>query len=124
MFSDEDIERAIFSRGAAIFLGLAAALSIWAIVFYFWDIDLAHLSRSEFEALSWGGAAAALGVAALLAGMWLYWVKFDRSSRRARRIWFFVLLIGFHYGALAYYFFVYVPAVRRRFLEREGSATS
>jgi hypothetical protein len=124
MFSDEEIERTMLGRGAAIFLGLTAALSIWAIVLYFWDINLAQLSRSQFEAISWGGAAAAIGVAFLLAGMWLYWIKFDRSSKRARRIWFFVLLIGFHYGALPYYVFVYLPAVRRRFLEREGRATS
>ena len=48
----------MLGRGATIFLGLTAALSIWAIVLYFWDINLAQLSRSEFEAISWGGAAA------------------------------------------------------------------
>ncbi len=51
----------MLGRGATIFLGLTAALSIWAIVLYFWDINLTQLSRSEFEAISWGGAAAPIG---------------------------------------------------------------
>lgn len=117
MLSETEVNRALLSRTAAMFLGLAAALSVWAIMLRYWDLDWYHLSIVEREALSWGGAAAAVGVATLLLGMWLFWLKCDRSSKRVRRIWFFVLLIGLPFGALPYYLFVYLPAVRRHQLE-------
>ena len=124
MLSENEVNRALLSRTAAILLGFAAVLSVCAIMLRYWDFDWYQLSIVQREALSWGGAAAAVGVATLLLGMWLFWVKCDRSSERARRIWFFVLLIGLPFGALPYYMFVYLPAVRRHQLEPGGGSKS
>ncbi len=60
---------------------------------------------------------AILGTIAILSlwiGMWLYWIRLDGSGIWAKRAWFFVLLVGFWYGAVPYYFFVYRPQVTRR----------
>jgi hypothetical protein len=50
----------------------------------------------------------------LMLGMWRYWVRLDDSVGAWKRIWFFVLLLGFCYGSCAYYFLVYLPQVVRK----------
>lgn len=121
MIADLDIKRAFTNRVAPIFFGFSAALTILGIILtYFWEIDLTRLSRVQLEALNWSGAAAAFGIFSLWAGMWLFWVKCDPSSKRARRIWFFILLIGMFGGALAYYFIVYVPSVTTGLVDNQG----
>jgi hypothetical protein len=111
---DLDCHRLLFTWRAVILLGIAAGLSVGAIVLVNANLHLNELSTPEREALSCAGAAAALGVASLLAGMWLYWIKCDPSSRRWKTIWFFALLLGLPYGAVPYYLFVYLPAVTHK----------
>jgi hypothetical protein len=62
-----------------------------------------------------GGVLGVLGPIAvffLWLGMWRYWMKLDRSKGPVKRVWFVIMLIGFWYGSILYYFFVYRPQVR------------
>jgi hypothetical protein len=63
----------------------------------------------------WGifGVLLPISVFFLWGGMWSYWMRCDPSSRLARRIWFAILLIGFWYGSILYYAFVYLRTRRR-----------
>jgi hypothetical protein len=47
-------------------------------------------------------------------GMWRYWMRLDRSKALRKRMWFVILLIGFEYGSVLYYFCVYRPQVISR----------
>jgi hypothetical protein len=47
-------------------------------------------------------------------GMWRYWMRLDRSKALTKRMWFVILLIGFEYGSVLYYFCVYPPQVIAR----------
>lgn len=114
ILSDIECHRLLYSWRAVILLGISALLSVGTIVLL-WSLKLhlVELSRPEREALSFAGAAGALGIMSLLMGMWLYWAKCDTSSRPLKAIWFFALLLGLPYGAVPYYLFVYLPAVMR-----------
>lgn len=57
------------------------------------------------------------GLFCIWIGMWVYWV-YSASSAGAKRAWFFVLLIGFWYGSVIYYFFSYrAEVIRKREME-------
>ena len=112
--SDLDYHRLLLNWKAAILLGISAVLSLGAIVLINVHLNWNGLSSPEWQALSFAGAAAAVGVVSLLAGMWIYWAKCDDSSKRSRTLWFLALFLGFSYGAIPYYLFVYIPAVRGR----------
>ena len=111
--SESTTRRILLTRSAAVFLGIAVIPSVWGIILSRLDLHLERLSPADFKAISWSGATAALGTGLLLAGMWAFWLKCDNSSRRTRTIWFFALLLGLPYGAIPYYFFVYLPALFR-----------
>jgi hypothetical protein len=124
MSTELDVKRILVSRNAAVFLGASAALSVLALVLRYWNIDSARLTTGQLEALSWSGAAAAFGMASLLFGMWVFWVKCDTSSKATRRVWFFILLIGMPAGALPYYFVVYLPCIKRRLMDSQRGHNS
>jgi hypothetical protein len=64
--------------------------------------------------LSIVGAAGAIGFFSLFVYMGFFWLKCDTSSKRIRAFWFVIILLGITYGSLiAYYSFVYLPAVVR-----------
>jgi hypothetical protein len=113
MFGSLDYDRLFLRWKTAALFGIAAALSLGAIVFRSTDIDFNALSHPTLVALSLLGAAVAIGGFSLLIGMWFFWVKCDASPRWQRVGWFFILLFGFFYGAVLYYFVVYVPKVRK-----------
>jgi hypothetical protein len=62
-------------------------------------------------------AAGVLGVVGTIAsfflwlGMWRYWMRLDTSKPMMKRLWFVILLIGFEYGSVLYYFCIYRPQV-------------
>jgi hypothetical protein len=60
------------------------------------------------------GVAGPIALFFLWLGMWRYWVRLDRSTPAKKRIWFAILLVGFWYGSILYYFFVYRPQVLGR----------
>jgi hypothetical protein len=47
-------------------------------------------------------------------GMWRHWMRLDTSKALTKRMWFVILLIGFEYGSVLYYFCVYRPQVIAR----------
>lgn len=122
ILSDLDCRRFLLNWKAMILLGISAVLSVGAIVLINVNLHWNELSMSARQALSFAGVGAAVGAVSLLVGMWLYWLKCDASPRRTRILWFFVLLLGLSYGAIPYYLFVYIPAVRQKLGKVKGAA--
>jgi len=54
------------------------------------------------------GVAGGLSIPFLWVGMWSYWLRVDRSTRKLKRLWFFVLLVGFWYGSILYFLLKYL----------------
>lgn len=76
------------------------------------------------DATLWGnvllgilGVVGALSVFFLWAGMWRYWLRIDVSTRASKRLWFYILLVGFWYGAILYFLlkYLWVDRMSRRF---------
>jgi hypothetical protein len=121
--SDFDWPRVLYTRTAAILLGIAALFSILAVIITHSNVDPSKLSPEMSEAVSWAGAAAAFGFFPLLICMGFFWLRCDESSKVNRTIWFVLLLVGFAYGTqIAYYAIVYLPAVLRRVRDHEIEA--
>ncbi len=57
---------------------------------------------------------ATAGLLLLWLAMWTYWFRLDHSKRFPKAVWFLLLLVGFWYGSLAYYFFAYLPQTSRK----------
>jgi small-conductance mechanosensitive channel len=123
IITDSEAERLLLNRKAAVILGVASVLSACAIVMLrFSNLNLAAMSPAERERVSWLGALLAPGVACLLAGMLLFWLKCDASSRLSRTIWFVLVFVGMGFGTqIAYYAIVYLPTVRKK-LSNHGNA--
>jgi hypothetical protein len=68
------------------------------------------------------GVLSGLGAFFIWSGMWRFWSRLDQSSRFARRVWFFMLLIGLWYGAVLYFVLVYMRSPRTSFAEHRGDA--
>ena len=113
MFGRLDYDRLFFRWKTAALFGIASALSLAAIVLRYTEINFSALSRPALVGLSLLGAAVAFGAFSLLVGMWFFWVKCDASPRWQRAVWFVILLFGFFYGAVLYYFVVYLPEVKK-----------
>jgi len=110
-----DWPRILFTRSAPYLLGAAAVLNIWLVILIYVEPSPASSVENFFFGI--GGAAAAVGFFALLVPMWFFWLRCDHQPRWRKAVWFFLLLLGFSFGAIPYYLAVYLPAVRRR---REG----
>lgn len=64
-----------------------------------------------------GGTVGVVGPIALFFlwfGMWRYWVRFDTSGSRSRKVWFVILLVGLWCGSVLYYLLVYRPQISSR----------
>lgn len=107
--------RILFTRIAAVLLGIASAFAVPAVAIIHSDTDLDKLSPVTQEALSITSAAGAFGFIALLICMGFFWLRCDPSPRQWRAVWFVILLAGFAFGSpIVYYLLVYLPAVRKR----------
>ena len=60
------------------------------------------------------GMLAAYGSVLIWLGMWSYWARFDCANRRIKGVWLLVLLFGFFFGSVLYFFFVYIPQVTQQ----------
>ena len=69
-----------------------------------------------WQRIVWGilGILGGLSILFLWSGMWRYWVRLDDSRPAMKRLWFFILLVGFWYGSCLYYLFVYRSQVMGR----------
>jgi hypothetical protein len=63
------------------------------------------------------GAAGASGSILLSKGMRAFWKRYDTSSERARRFWYWVMTLSVGLGCAPYYHLVYRPQVEGRVLE-------
>lgn len=113
MISRLNYNRFFFSWKMAVLFGVATGLSVVAIVLRYTEIDFDSLSHTALVGMSILGAAVALGVGTLLVGMWFFWVKCDASPKWQRAMWFVILLFGFFYGAVLYFFVAYLPEVTK-----------
>jgi hypothetical protein len=110
-----DRQQFLFTRRATVVFGVAAVLSLGAVIMMHIDLILDPLSRLNRAAHLAAGVAAAVGFVSLLVGMCSFWLNYDISSKLNRTVWFVVLLLGAPYGSqIAYYAFVYLPAVEKR----------
>jgi hypothetical protein len=100
----------LISRRTTILFFVSAVLVI-ALTPVFRGMDTTNLTF--WQRLPWGilGIVGPIGLFFLWLGMWRYWVRLDRSSTWMKRIWFLVMLIGFWWGSVLYYFFAYLPQV-------------
>ena len=113
-FPGLDRQQFLFTRRATVVFAVAAALSLGAVIMMHIDLILDPLSRMNRVAHLVAGVATAIGFFSLLVGMCNFWLNCDISSKLNRTVWFVVLLLGAPYGSqIAYYAFVYLPAVER-----------
>ena len=104
-----------FRSSLALYLfGIAAANILIVTAFLGGFPSAVHYLSTVYHGL-WliTGGISALGMLFLWVGMWRYWILYDDSNVYAKRRWFLVLLVGFWYGSCLYYFFAYLPQVRR-----------
>lgn len=112
--SDLDWPRILYTRRAAILLGIASVLSIFTLVIIRSNVDADKLSPVAGIAFNATAAVSPAGSFALTICMAFFWLRCDSSSKAWRKVWFFVLLFGFFFGsAVVYYAVVYLPAVRK-----------
>jgi hypothetical protein len=105
-------DRLLSRRFAKLFF--LSAILVIALTPVFAGVDTTKMSF--WRRLPWGllGVFGPIGLLFLWFGMWRYWVRIDNSEAGAKRLWFFVLLIGFWWGSALYCFFVYLPQVFRK----------
>jgi hypothetical protein len=71
----------------------------------------ANWIRLPWEAL---GFLVPIGVLFLFFGMLRYWIRIDNSGVWTKRLWLVILLVGFWWGSIPYYYFVYLAQIIRR----------
>ena len=121
--SHDERKAFLYSRGARAWLGAAAALTIGAATIMHSDLSSETFGTLNHKVLAGFAVVCAVGYVCLLAGMAIFWRKYDESSKTSRTLWFAVLLLGFAYGSqVAYYAFVYWPAVTRRLRDPRAEA--
>jgi hypothetical protein len=88
---------------------VCSVLVIAMIPIFRGTVDASNLSF--WGRLHWGflGMFGTIGLFFLWLGMWWFWAKLDHSNVWIKRAWFLVLLFGFWYGSILYYFGGYLP---------------
>src|ERR1700730_3299416 len=106
VFLDKFRDDWIVSRQAAP-LFLVALLFVLAVTpFLFGLVDLTNPNIGMKLGYGIVGVVGPVALFFLWFGMWRFWMRLDRSRARSKRVWFAILLIGFWYGSILYYFFV------------------
>ena len=109
---------------ALVWLLLPAAVSLTVIMAFSLIASLVLGPSSDFNFLEWlprpvyvavlaWGIYTGIGAVALWFAMWVYWGFMERSSYLVRAMWFFVLLLGMHLGALAYLLYLWIKGILR-----------
>ena len=111
----------LISRRISMLFFLSALL-VLAMTPIFQGVDTTKMTF--WHRLPWGilGIVGPFGMFFLWLGMWRYWVRIDNSSAWLKRIWFVILVIGFWWGSVFYYFLAYLPQmIRLRKSEARGA---
>lgn len=102
------------SKVASRLFGATSLYIIFATPFWYWIIKSpvppSHSSAQEI--LNIYGALYALCMAVIWTSMWHYWRQCDTSKRSIKRMWLFMLIFCAWFGAVAYYFVIYLPQAR------------
>ena len=116
------LNRAVHIPPALVWLTLPAAVSLVVLMAYSLIASLILGPSSDFNfmellprpafiaVLAWG-VYTGIGSVALWFAMWAYWAVMERSSFLVRAVWFFVLLLGMHLGALAYLLYIWKKGI-------------
>ena len=114
-------DRWLVSRYASNMFAAAAILIVLVTALLAFNMaqDTGLLSE-VFWAIA--GVLSGPGAFFIWSGMWRFWSRLDQSSRFARRVWFFMLLIGLWYGAVLYFVLVYMRSSRTSLAENRGNA--
>lgn len=101
----------LISRRTSALFFLSAILVLGLTPVFMGQVDTTNMSF--WHRVPWGllGVLGPVGLFFLWFGMWRYWIRLDRSTPWLKRTWFLVLLLGFWWGSVLYYFAVYVPQV-------------
>lgn len=59
------------------------------------------------------GGLCACGFLYLWLGMYCYWLKLDHHHKAIKTVWLLILTFGLWYGAVVYFFVVYLAGYRR-----------
>lgn len=95
-------------------LFLLSALCVLGVTIeYFLKIDTSKMSFWQRLPFGLTGIVEPFGLIFIWLGMWRYWVRLDDSSVWLKRGSFLLLLIGFWWGSVIYYFSVYLPQMAR-----------
>ena len=93
---------AIFSWVVSVLAFTGTGLAIWM----FWgrpDLNLLDAFPGSVTVLfALWAIYTGVGASFLWLGMWVYWLRMERSSILVRTMWFLALLFGIYYGALIY----------------------
>lgn len=101
------------STSTAVKLFFLSALCVIALTLEY-NFDTSKASSWQLYLWDALGVVEAIGILFLWLGMWRYWARIDDSNRSGKRLWFAVLLIGFWWGSVLYYFLAYLPQTARR----------
>ncbi len=106
-------DRLISRRVSTLFL-LSTILVVASVPLAEGWVDITKMSFWMRLPLTILAMFSAIAILFLWVGMWRYWIRLDDSSVWVKRVWFVILLVGFWYGSVPYYFLVYRPQVIRR----------
>jgi hypothetical protein len=94
---------------------LLSALCVFGLTIeYFLKIDTSKMSFWQRLPFGLTGIVEPFGLIFIWLGMWRYWARLDDSIAWVKRSSFLILLGGFWWGSVIYYFAVYLPQVARR----------
>jgi hypothetical protein len=110
-------EQLVWGKGPSILLFSATAIVVLTGYMYSLKASGVNIQGSAFlpellRAIAFLLVIAGTpGGALLYLSMWYYWAQIDSSDVWVKRVWFFVLLVGFWYASVLYYLLVYRPQV-------------
>jgi hypothetical protein len=105
----------LITRQAAKLFFTSAILVLASVpVVLGWKIDIEKMSFWPRVPFAIYFVLLPIAIFFLWFGMWRYWVRIDHASRRDRRMWFVILLVGFWWGSCLYCLFVYLPQTFNR----------
>ena len=95
-----------------LFFGSALCVVLFTLEYFVGDTSKSpHWQNVLWEVLS---VIESFGIFFIWLGMWRYWARLDDSKPYLKRLWFVVLLVGFWWASVLYYFSVYLPQMIRR----------
>jgi hypothetical protein len=104
----------LVSRSASTLFAICSLLTlVVTFILYIGIPSASALSTPSIVLIGVAGFAGPFAMFFLWGGMLRFWMQGEPSSRGVRKFWFLLLILGFCYGAVLYYVFVYLSSSRR-----------